>query len=55
VAEGDVARDILQQDATPEPILHLADAADDVVDRLLRVGERQEVVRVTTAVASQHR
>src|SRR5262249_18531861 len=52
VPEGDVARDVLEQDAAPEPILDLPDATDDMVDRLVGVGERQQIVRVAMAVAA---
>src|SRR5262249_56162254 len=35
VREGEVALDVFQQDATPEPGLHSTHALDDVVQRLV--------------------
>src|SRR5262245_10352953 len=52
VPEGDVARDVLEQEAAPEPILDLTHTTDDMVDRLVGVGERQQIVRVAMAVAA---
>ena len=45
-AKRDVARDVLQQDPAAEQVLHRAHARDDVRERLLGVGQRQEVVQV---------
>jgi hypothetical protein len=52
VREGDVARDVLQQDATPEGVLDLPHAIDDVRQRLVGVRQRQKVVGIVTADAS---
>ncbi len=46
LAEGDVARHVLEREAAAEKILYLADAIDDVVERLLGVRDGQEVVQV---------
>jgi len=46
IAEPDVARDVLQQDAAAEEILHGAHALDDIGERLLGIRKRQQVVRV---------
>jgi hypothetical protein len=43
---GHVARHIFECQPPPEKILHLADAIDDVVERLLGIGDRQEIVQV---------
>ena len=43
---GEVAGDILQHDAPPEPLLHLGNPAHHVGQRLLGEGHGQEVVRV---------
>src|SRR5262245_36291962 len=52
VGEGDVARDVLQQDATAERVLDLADAIDDVRQGLVGVRQWQEIVRVPAAVTT---
>ncbi len=46
VAERHVARDVLQQDAPAEDVLHGAHPLHDVRERLLGVGQRQQVVGV---------
>ena len=46
LAEGDVARHVLERQPASEKVLNLADAVDDVVQRLLGVGDGQEVVQV---------
>ena len=43
---GDVARDVLEHQAAAEPVLHLHHPLGDVVQRLLGVGQRQQVVHV---------
>src|SRR6267154_4291007 len=50
VTEGDVARNVLEEDPSPEDVLHRAHALRDVLERLLGVGQRQQVV----SVASRH-
>ena len=46
LAEGDVARDVLEGQAAAEEVLHLGDALHHVVERLLGVGDGQKVVQV---------
>ena len=46
LAEGDVARHVLERQPAAEEVLHLADALDHVVERLLGVGDGQKVVQV---------
>ena len=46
LGEGDVGRHILDGETPAEEILHVIDAIDDVVERLLGVGHGQEVVQV---------
>jgi hypothetical protein len=42
---GHVARDVLEDEGSPEPVLHAPDALDHVRERLFGVRQRQEVVR----------
>ena len=46
VAEAQVARRVLEQDAPAEALLHRLHASDDVRERLLGVRHRQQIVRV---------
>ena len=46
--EGQIARDVLQQDLPPEGVLHLTDSRHDRSERLLRVGQGQEIVQVAS-------
>jgi hypothetical protein len=51
VGVAEVARDVLDQDPAPEPVLHAAHALHHVRERLLGIRQRQEVVRVVPADA----
>ena len=42
---GQIARDVLDQDASPEAVLHAADTVGDVNDRLFGIRKGQQVVR----------
>ena len=46
LGEGDVGRHILDGETPAEEILHVVDAVDHVVQRLLGVGDGQEIVQV---------
>src|SRR5262245_61199965 len=52
MGEGEVAGDVLQQDATTQPVLYAPYALDDVSERLVRERQGQQVVRVALPVAS---
>ena len=47
-AVGQIARDVLEQDLPPEEILYFAHARDDAGERLLGVGQRQEIVHIAS-------
>jgi hypothetical protein len=46
LAEGDIARDVLEREPASENVLNLADTVNDVVQRFLGVRDGQEVVQV---------
>ena len=46
IVELDIGRDIFEHDGAAEEILHQLHAADDVVERFLGVGDRQQIVQV---------
>ena len=50
---GDVARHVLQHQPAAEPVLHPHHPLGDVVQRLLGVGQRQQVVHVDAAQAGE--
>src|SRR5882724_10586454 len=52
VREAEVARDVLEEDLLPESVLHRLHPLDDVLERLLGVRQREQVVRVVTANAA---
>ena len=49
MAEGQVARHVLDQDPPAEPVLNPTDALRDVGQRLVRVRQRQQVMGVVTS------
>jgi hypothetical protein len=46
LAEGHIARHVLERQPAPENILHPAHAIDDMVERLFGVGHGQEIMQV---------
>ena len=46
IVELNVGRDILEHDGAAEEVLHQLDAADDMIERLPGVGDRQQIVQV---------
>src|SRR5262249_16844781 len=48
IAELHIARDVLEQNPPTEEILYGAHAGDDVLERLLRVRQRQQVMGVAS-------
>ena len=51
VGEGHIGGWVLESHAPPEPVLHLVDILADARQRLLRVGQRQEIVEIDAVVA----
>ena len=47
--EHRVGRGILEQDPAAELVLHVRDPRDDVIERGVGVGHRQQIVRLVTA------